>query len=250
MKITSTDIKNSFGKFLRLCANEPVYVTKNGAIIAKLSKYTAEEEDYFTASMSEETAQVYNSHRVKMSYEEFLRLNEESTNRYEYIDGEVYLLAAPTVFHQWVISRLHVHLDSYLKGYLKGKACDVFSSPFDVYLKKPSGLYRNHVVQPDLLVICNWRKDVDERGKYRGTPKLVVEVLPPGNSSKEMFNKLNLYRESGIEEYWIIDSESGSALVYHFADGQIAKTRCYSGDMVIESVLYPGLNFKVLVEDE
>lgn len=245
MKVTSTDVKNSFGKYLRLCANEPVYITKNGEIIAKLTQQRTEaDEDIFAPSVSEETAAKYNYNRLKMSYEEFLHINENTHNRYEYIDGEIYLLGAPNVFHQRVISRLHVQMDRYLEG----KPCDVFMSPFDVFLKTRTGAYRDNSVQPDLLVVCNWRDDTDENGKYKGVPRLVVEVLSPRNSTKELFKKLNLYRESGVEEYWLLDPESGSGLVYSFSDFEIVETKLYNGDVPCQSRIYPGLSFCVLEE--
>lgn len=245
MKVTSTDVKNSFGKYLRLCANEPVYITKNGEIIAKLTQLrTIEDEDLLGSSVSAETAEKYNFNRVKMSYEEFVHMNENSLNRYEYIDGEIYLLGAPNVFHQRVISRLHVQMDRYLEG----KPCDVFMSPFDVFLKTRTGAYRDNSVQPDLLVVCNWRDDTDEKGKYKGIPRLVVEVLSPSNSNKEMFKKLNLYRDSGVEEYWIIDPDSGSGLIYRFSDFEIVETKFYNGDVDCQSMIYQGLTFRVLEE--
>ncbi len=245
MKVTSTDVKNSFGKYLRLCANEPVYITKNGEIIAKLTQQQTEaDEDHFAPSVSEEIVAKYNYNRVKMSYEEFLHMNENTHNRYEYIDGEIYLLSAPNVFHQRVISRLHVQMDRYLEG----KPCDVFMSPFDVFLKIRTGEYRDNIVQPDLLVICNWRDETDEKGKYKGVPRLVVEVLSPSNSTKEQFKKLNLYRESGVEEYWLIDPESCSCLIYRFDNFSITETRFYSRDEICESMIYPGLSFCVLEE--
>ena len=36
----------------------------------------------------------------KMTYEEFLEFSENSENRYEFIDGEIYLLASPSYAHQ------------------------------------------------------------------------------------------------------------------------------------------------------
>lgn len=260
MKVTSTDIKNSFGKYLRLCSTEPVLITKNGEIIAKLLNHT-EDDEIIESSINlrqvfevdsqmykayepdrvAEAMEAYNLRRVQMTYEEFTKMNEEASNRYEYIDGEVYMLAAPTVFHQRVISRLHIEMDRYLTG----KQCDVFESPFDVTLFRRSNNKFTNVVQPDLLIICNWRDDTDDKGKYTGIPRLVVEVLSPGNTVKEMFTKLDLYRDSGVEEYWILDPLRGNALLYRFQDYVIVETKSYNGDDICESMIYPGLTFCV-----
>lgn len=261
MKVTSTEIKNAFGKYLRLCSTEPVYVTKNGIVIAKLLNHTAEDEiiehsgnlrkiydvDAFEKKNYDpnrvtEAISAYNLSRVKMNYEEFELMNEEANNRYEFIDGEVYMLGSPNVFHQRIVSRFHIEMDRYLAG----KPCDVFESPFDVTLLRRGNDAFTNVVQPDLLVVCNWKADTNERGRYMGIPRLLVEVLSPGNSDKEMFTKLDLYRDSGVEEYWLINPDRGNAIIYRFENYGIVETRAYNGDDLCESMIYPGLTFRVL----
>jgi antitoxin (DNA-binding transcriptional repressor) of toxin-antitoxin stability system len=146
MKATSTDIKNSFGKYLRLCTTEPVYITKNGEVIAKLVNhfenpgivkdaslntevYAREIETYesYDSERVNEAISKYNKNRIQMTCDEFTKMNKKAGNRYEYIFGDVYLLESPTVFHQRIVSRLHIEISRYLDR----KPCDVFVSPFD-----------------------------------------------------------------------------------------------------------------------
>ncbi len=261
MKVTSTDIKNAFGKYLRLCSTEPVFITKNGVVIAKLLNHTEEDEiiehsgnlckvfnvdaieqkDYEYNRVSEATV-AYNLSRVKMTYEEFEKMNEETSNRYEFVDGEVYMLGSPNVFHQRVVSRLHIAMDRYLTEI----PCDVFESPFDVTLLRRGNKNFANIVQPDLLIACDWKADTNEKGRYTGIPRLLVEVLSPGNSEKEMFTKLDLYRDSGIEEYWIVDPLRGNVIIYRFENYGIVETKAFNGDGECESMVYPGLTFRVL----
>ena len=241
MEITSTEIKNSFGKYLRLCATEPVYIKKNRKIIAKLLNHT-EADEIIENSLN--LSKLYEVEPIRMTYEEFQKMNETSSNRYEFIDGEVYMLSSPNVFHQRIISRLHIALDRYLDG----KPCDAFVSPFDVILKRRGDSRFTNIVQPDLLVICNWKDDVDQNKRYSGTPRLVVEVLSPGNTVREMFTKLDLYRDSRIEEYWIIDPERNTALIYRFENYTFAETRNYRESDLCESMIYPGFVFKITEE--
>ena len=56
MKIPSTTVKNNFGQYLRLCVGEPVYITKNGKVIAKLEHYEDEEDDDFMVAEALEAA--------------------------------------------------------------------------------------------------------------------------------------------------------------------------------------------------
>ena len=86
--------------------------------------------------------------------------------------------------------------------------CNVYAAPFDVRLldrhKSAKANQEIHsVVQPDLCVVCSSEK-LDERGCI-GAPDLIVEILSPGNSIKEMKLKRELYEENGVREYWIID---------------------------------------------
>ena len=58
------------------------------------------------------------------------------------------------------------------------------------------------VVQPDICIVCDKSK-LDEQGCV-GAPDLIVEILSPGNSRKEMREKYDLYQETGVTEYWVV----------------------------------------------
>ena len=68
------------------------------------------------------------------------------------------------------------------------------------------------VVQPDLCIICDDVK-LDEQG-CNGAPDLVVEVLSPGNTKREMNEKFDLYRDAGVLEYWLVEPADEVVLVY------------------------------------
>jgi Uma2 family endonuclease len=60
------------------------------------------------------------------------------------------------------------------------------------------------VVQPDVFYISPQRKGL--RGeRIEGAPDLVVEVLSPGTARRDRSEKLALYAESGVREYWVAD---------------------------------------------
>ena len=103
--------------------------------------------------------------------------------------------------------------------------CDVFLSPFAIELKRMKargirGLTPDDIncVQPDLLVLCDYEDDINEEDRYKGTPTLVVEILSPSSRSHDMVRKLGLYEESGIREYWVIDPEHKTVLIYSFEE--------------------------------
>jgi prevent-host-death family protein len=105
MMVTSTEIKNNFGKYLRLAAREDIIITKNGKKVCKLSSYGEELPDD-GGSLIKEQAAAFNYGGKRVSYEEFLEISRNSEERYEYIDGEIYLLASPKTTHQKILMEM------------------------------------------------------------------------------------------------------------------------------------------------
>src|SRR5690554_1858130 len=104
MKVTATEIKNNLGKYLKISANEDIIITKNGHEIACLSKYNPDMKKGFC--VREGSAAYSSLEPLKATYDVYLRLVQDSINRYEYINGVIYLLASPTHNHQLISSRL------------------------------------------------------------------------------------------------------------------------------------------------
>ncbi len=125
------------------------------------------------------------------------QLDPNELERWERIDGVIYDMSpAPSTEHQRIVRSLLVEIGSYLKG----KTCEVFQSPFDVYLNADeAGQY----VQPDICIVCNPNK-LRLNGCY-GAPDMIVEVLSPRTAKKDRTAKLRAYKASGVREYWIID---------------------------------------------
>lgn len=132
--------------------------------------------------------------------------------RVELIKGSIREMAAPNVRHQ----RMSALLARKLGNFLDHRSCDVFSAPFDVRLPLPAHKVAadkvDTVVQPDICVVCDQSK-LDERGCI-GAPELVVEILSPGNSKREMKEKFNLYESAGVQEYWVVDPEHDIVFTY------------------------------------
>ena len=212
--ITATELKLNLGKYLDLVSNDnEIIITKNGKKAIRLTPYINDIERYFTVK---EKALDYRYGGKKVSYEEFMEIYENSELRMEYINGEIVLLSSPSTFHQVISGNLHV----ILRNYLKGKTCKVFYAPFDVHFFKKD-LKTPDVMQPDLLIACDLENTVTEKGRYMGTPTLVVEILSRSTRSKDMVDKLNTYMLSGVKEFWVIDPKNKSVLLYGFKDCEI-----------------------------
>ncbi len=239
MRVNATDIKNNLGEYLRRCEKEDVIITRHGKDIAVLKAID-------DTPVVCEKAVAYDIPRdnepiAKMTYEEYRKFMEgkDEHDQYELIDGFLYHISSPNIYHQHALSRLHVLFSNWLEG----KKCDVYFSPFDIVLN----IHRENpdVVQPDLMVICDLDEHLDEDGYYRGVPSLVLEILSSSSKRKDMLLKLNLYMQSGVKEYWVVNPINKEITVYMFENKDIKDHKnCVMG-MACKSFIFEGLEIKL-----
>ncbi len=84
-------------------------------------------------------------HHYVMSVEEYLQLDRNSENRYEYIDGYVTMMSGGTLDH----ATIGANVISILRGLLRGSPCRVFTSDARVRLSEERYVY------PDATVSCS-----------------------------------------------------------------------------------------------
>ncbi len=114
--------------------------------------------------------------------------------RCELILGRFYLSRSPSILHQIVVSLLWQRLHEIARS-SGGLA---LLAPLDVSLAEHS------VVQPDVIYVSAERRGI-ARETIEGAPDLLVEVLSPGSVRRDRGEKLGLYAQSGVREYWIVD---------------------------------------------
>jgi len=229
MIVSTTEVQNNFGKYLKLAENEEIIITRNNKKVAQLIKY--ENNDNF---IIKEEVTGYNPHKMKVSYKEFKKITEASENRYEYIDGYLRLMVSPTVKHQRVVRNLLVKLDNWFGD----KKCEPFTAPFDVTLYKGEEIQKNiNIVQPDILVICD-QEEIDEEDHYQGTPALVIEVLSKTTKHRDFITKLELYRITDIKEYWIVNPFTDEINIFTFDNENLDEIITYKKDEILKSVIY------------
>ncbi|MCW3490196.1 type II toxin-antitoxin system Phd/YefM family antitoxin [Dethiobacter alkaliphilus] len=232
--VTATELKQNFGKYLDFVEDQnDVVITKNGNKVARLTPYVTDIEQYFTVR---EKALDYKYGGKKVSYEEFMEISEKSTLRMEFINGEIYLLGSPTIGHQEILGRLYL----WFSDYFKENKCRVFLAPFDVHFKKKD-IKDPDVMQPDVLVACDLENNVNDKGRYMGTPTLVVEILSDSTRKKDMVEKLNTYMLSGVQEYWLVDQKQENIMIYYFADHEIDRYKIYEKGDDAQSMVFQGL---------
>jgi Uma2 family endonuclease len=170
-----------------------------------------------------------------------LEATPDDGNRYELIDGELYVSTAPSFLHQTALMNLAARLWIYLRANPVGTVSPGIGVIFD----------DNNGVIPDLVYSSKARlRQALAGGRMIGPPEIAVEILSPGSSNekRDRHIKLNLYDSRGVEEYWILDPENNSVEVYRRLEtGRLDSRENLLGEDRLTTTLLPG--FEVQVSD-
>ena len=159
-------------------------------------------------------------------------------DRVEILKGKIFKMSpAPAISHQ----SISFNLSGLLFMYFYNKPCKVFASPFDVVLKNKNGK-EDTVVQPDLCVVCDPEKLADGK-RCLGAPDLIIEILSPGNSKKELKNKYELYQEAGVREYWLVHPQDEYVIINVLENNQYRALPPFV-DKEVTSVIFPDLSLQ------
>jgi Uma2 family endonuclease len=160
----------------------------------------------------------------RMTAAEFMALPEDpSKTRYELVHGEVVVSPSPNFDHAYVvtrlITRLHPHVDERKLGII---VCDI-DTPFG-----PEDVRR-----PDLLFFSTARLHYIGKVNLEGPPDLCVEVLSPSNRHVDRGDKFELYRDSGVPFYWILDPMTKVVETYRLEGKEYVLTVTAKDDAVV-----------------
>jgi Uma2 family endonuclease len=161
-------------------------------------------------------------HYPYISVDDYLILDRNSREaRYEYLDGELSMLAGGSNDH----SLIAANLIGILQQALEDSPCRVYTS--DVRLR----LSETRYVHPDTVVSCD-QDDIEEEDTI-SHPSFVTEVLSPTTETFDRRKKAICYREcESIQEYLLIDSQR-IHVELHRRDRSIWYTHTYkSGDTI------------------
>jgi Uma2 family endonuclease len=159
--------------------------------------------------------------------------------RYEIIDGKLYVTTQPHFNHQFVCTRLTRFLDEWDD---QANAGVVVQAPGVVFTK-------DEAVAPDAVWISNERfaTGLDASGHLRVAPELVVEVVSPGstNERRDREVKLKLYSRRGVHEYWIVDWRQRQVEVFRREQAALRLIETLFGEDELRSPLLPNFACRV-----
>ena len=163
---------------------------------------------------------------------------EDDGNRYELIEGELYVSRAPGIPHQRVLNNLILEFGQYLK-----------TNPIGILVPGAGAVFSDYdAVIPDLCFVCheNWNQVVTGE-RFTGAVDLVVEIVSPGgaNRRRDFDAKRKLYGKYGVEEYWIVDNENLSVSIYRQEGKGLQEVTTLTNDDELTSFVLPGFQIKV-----
>jgi Uma2 family endonuclease len=159
-------------------------------------------------------------------------------NRYEIIEGELFVSCSPGLTHQIVSDNLITLIRTFLKLNRIGTAV---STPGLV-------LGENSGVIPDLVYFSNESQQRVRFGeRLRGAPDLVIEILSKGaeNTRRDRVVKRQLYANHGVPEYWIIDCQNRAVEIYRLHGRSLELDTIFENEDELSTSSLPGFTCAV-----
>ena len=160
----------------------------------------------------------------------------EDGNRYEVIDGALYITPLPNMAHQIALSALIGHMWVYVD---ERKLGQVIPSLTAVVLDEEI------CVQPDLGFISRERMHIISERGIEGAPDLVVEVLSPQTESRDRGVKMKRYAAAGIPYYWIVVPRTRGIEEYRLTPSGYDRIGTHGRADMFRPELFPGLEIPV-----
>lgn len=144
-----------------------------------------------------------------MTVEEYLRFEERSKFRHEYMDGEIFRLHDGAVSPQMAGNRAsHVFIVSNICFYLrlalreKNKNCQVGTTEMRVLLRE------NHYAYPDVFAVCGELSLVPDIFDTLGNPAVIFEVLSKSTEARDRGDKAIDYRKlETLTDYFLVSQD-------------------------------------------
>jgi Uma2 family endonuclease len=170
------------------------------------------------------------------TYEDWLKLPDDGY-RCEVIDGVLYMSPPPTTRHQRVSIRIVGRLLEFLRAQPAG---ETLYAPVGVRLPNQPIPF-----EPDIVFVRAERLGIIGEEYIEGTPDLVMEILSPSNWLYDRREKLQVYQEAGVPEYWIVDPRAMTIEVYFLEQGTYLLAGQYRTGEVAPSRMLAGFEVPV-----
>jgi Uma2 family endonuclease len=166
-------------------------------------------------------------------YDKWERLPDDG-NRYEVIDGVLYMSTAPSFWHQQTVGLLREHVGIPLR---RSGVALVAMAPIGLIMPGADP------VQPDFMLIRSERRHIiADDGRVRGVPDLIAEVLSPSHPELDTVAKRAAYARAAVPGYWILRPDTRDVLVCSEPDAALSdftSVRRFAADTELVSPTLP-----------
>ena len=166
----------------------------NRSIIVK-SGQAARSGDVISMSMPAES--------LNMTVEDYLRTEELSDVRREFVDGQIYAMVGASNAHNVIA----LNLATLLRQHVRGSGCRAYISDMKVQIKTTNCFY-----YPDVMVTC---ESFDPKSFYNTAPVFICEVLSPSTAEIDRREKLVAYKQlPSLRDYLVVHQEQQQVELY------------------------------------
>jgi Uma2 family endonuclease len=152
---------------------------------------------------------------------------------YEVVDGVLFMTPAPSIPHQRIALRIARYMAELIEDAQLGH---ILIAPVDIELAPKS------IVQPDVSVVLkNGRAKITET-RVIGAPDLVVEISSPATVGYDHREKLGIYAQAAIPEYWLVDPHARTIKILEWHNMSYSVQGSYAGEQFVVSQIAPVLN--------
>jgi Uma2 family endonuclease len=175
--------------------------------------------------------------KKKLSIEEYLTFEHESTEKHEFYRGEIFLMSGAGLRHNIIFSNLFGELSIRLKG----KSCRAYGSDMRVHIPQ-----NTLFTYPDISIFCG---DMSLYGDDNAIgPTVLIEILSPSTRNYDRSEKFKLYRDiPTLREYILIDSETIGIEVFRLNDTGHWELEEYK--TIDQNLSIPSINLAITLAD-
>ncbi len=185
--------------------------------------------------------------KQKFTIEEYLAMEEASTEKYEYYKGELFAMSGNKMPHNTIFRNLFGEVAIRLKG----KECQPFGSDMRIHIEA-----NTLFTYPDISIVCGEPETLNNDDWNVLNPAVIVEILSSSTKNYDRGEKFKLYRDiPTLKEYILVDSESMHIEVFRLNESrhwELEEYRSAEETLYVKTIdanipvaaIYTGVNLK------
>ncbi|MGL4611319.1 MAG: Uma2 family endonuclease [Trueperaceae bacterium] len=167
--------------------------------------------------------------KTGLSFEDYLDFEATATEKHEFIDGQLFMMAGATERHNRITGRFYALLLAAEDG-----TCKTYFADMKLRTPNDTGYY------PDVLVVCD---EEDNHPLVKRKPCLIIEVLSESTEAIDRGEKLGNYRLfESLQAYVLVNQHANRLEVYRHQDEGFWRYEVYEND---DKVKLPCVNLEL-----